>query len=94
MVVDTARRLGHPPADRRGHDVARREVLLRVDAVHHPLAGAVVEDRALAAHGLADERLLAGRVGAAPQHGRMELDELDVADGAARRAARAPRRRR
>ena len=57
-------------------------------AGHHPLAGAVVEDRPLATHRLADERLLAGGVGAAPHHGRMELDELDVADVEARRAAR------
>ena len=62
-----------------GDDVARREVLERVHAGHHPFAGGVVEDRALAAHGLADQRLLAGGVGAAPQHRRVELDELDVA---------------
>ena len=61
VVVDPARRLGHAPADRRGDDVARREILQRMHALHHPLAGGVVQDRALAAHGFADERLLARR---------------------------------
>ena len=79
VVVDAAGRLGHPPADRRRHHVARGEVLLRVHAEHDPLAGAVVEDRPLAADGLADERLLADGVGAGPHHGGVELDELDVA---------------
>ena len=59
MVVDAPGRLGHAPADRRRHDVAGREVLLRVHAEHHPLAGAVVEDRPLAAHGFAHQGLLA-----------------------------------
>ena len=92
VVVDAGRRLGHAPADRGGDDVAWREVLERVDARHHPLAGGVVEDRPLAAHGLADERLLAGGVGAAPHHRRVELHELDVADGEA--GAQGDRRRR
>ncbi len=86
MVVDSARGLGHPSADRRCHDVAGSEVVQRVDALHHPLASAVVQDRALAAHGLAHQRLLARGVGPAPQHGRVELHELDVASPAARRA--------
>ena len=50
----------------------------------------VVEDRALAAHGLADQRLLADGVGPAPHHGRVELHELDVAHRRARPAARSP----
>ena len=41
--VDPGRRLGHPAADRRGDDVAGREVLLRVDARHHPFTRRVAD---------------------------------------------------
>ena len=73
-----------------GDDVARREVFLRVHAGHHPLAGRVVQDRALAAHRLAD-RAPAGPVASGPRHSTvgMELHELDVA----RRQAGAQRER-
>ena len=79
VVVDTARRLRHAAADRCRDDVAWREILLRVHARHHAAAGTVVEDRPLAAYRLADERLLADGVRAAPHHRRVELHELDVA---------------
>ena len=50
-----------------GDDVARGEVLLRVHAGHDPLAGGVEQDRALAAHRLAD-RAPAGRSASGPRH--------------------------
>ena len=53
----------------------------------------VDENRALAAQRLGDQRTPAAGV-AVEQHGRMELDELDVADGHARPTAPARRRRR
>ena len=81
MIVHAGRGLGHAPADGSGDDVARREVLERVDTGHHPLAGGVVEDRSFAAHRFGDERLLAGGVRTAPHHRRVELHELDVAHG-------------
>ena len=84
MVVDSGRCVCHAAADCGRNDVARGEVLLRVDALHHALAGGVEEDRALAAHGLTDERLLPLRLGAAPQNGRVELDELEICDRYAR----------
>ncbi len=69
----------HPPRDGLGHDVARSEVGERVvsrgdDAV----AERVDQEGPLAAHGLADERLLAGRVRAEPERRRVELHELEV----------------
>ena len=94
VVVDPAGRFGHAPADGVGDHVARREVLERVDARHHPFAGGVEQDRSLAANGLRHEGLLTRGVRAAPHHRRMELHELDVAQRQARRAARAPCRRR
>ena len=53
-------------------------------AGHEPLAGAVDQERALAAHRLGDERLLAARSVAEPEHGRVELHELQVRDVGAR----------
>ena len=53
--------LAHPPQDRLGHDVARREVGQLVLALHEPHAGVVDQERALAADGLADQRLLPAR---------------------------------
>ena len=72
--------LAHPGDDRAGHDVARREVGERVLALHEPHARLVDEEGALAAHGLGDERLLAARALAEPEHGRVELDELEVGE--------------
>ena len=80
VVVDTPGRLGHPTADGGGDHVARCQVLQRMDTGHHPLAGGVVQDRSLATHGLGHQCLLAGCVRAAPQHGGVELHELDVGD--------------
>ena len=75
--------LDHPAHDRLGHDVARRQVGQLVDALHEPVALEVDEEGALAAHGLGDQRLLAAGLGAEVHHGRVELDELQVAEGGA-----------
>jgi hypothetical protein len=71
--------LPHPAHDRLGHDVARGEVGQGVHALHHPGAGVVDEERALPAHRLGDQRLLAQRVLTEPHHRRVELHELQVA---------------
>ena len=86
--------LAHAPHDRLGHDVARREVGERVDAQHEAVARVVDEERALAAHRLGHQRLLAARARPQPEHGRVELHELQVGDRRRRRAAPARRRRR
>ncbi len=49
-------------------------------AGHEPAPGGVSQLGALAAHGLGDQRLLAARAGAEPEHRRVELDELQVRD--------------
>jgi hypothetical protein len=49
-------------------------------ASHHAPTSTVEEDRPLAAHRLADQHLLPGCLRSGPQHGRVELDELDVGD--------------
>ncbi len=71
--------LVHPPGDRLGDDVARREVGELVLALHEPVALEVDEEGALAADRLADQRLLAAGVGAEVHHRRVELHELQVA---------------
>ena len=71
-------RLLHPVDDGPGDHVARREVRERVTSLHEPHAVAVDQEGALAAHGLGDERLLAARPRTEPQHGGVELHELDV----------------
>ena len=86
--------LAHAPQDRLGDHVARREVGQFVLAVHEPDAGVVDQERALAAHRLADQWLLPAGPWPEPGHGRMELDELQVAQHRARPAARPRRRRR
>jgi hypothetical protein len=63
-----------------GDDVARGQVGQRMGAGHHRPACGIDEDRALAAHRLADQRLLAGGSVGEPQRGRVELDELEVGD--------------
>ena len=80
--------LAHPSDDRARHDVARRQVGERVLALHEALPRRVDEEGALAAHRLGDERLLAARALAEPEHGRVELHELEVGEhgtGAERR---------
>ena len=62
--------------DRAGDDVARRE-LGAGNPGHEASAGLVDEDRALAAHRLADER---HRTVAAIERGRVELHELQVGE--------------
>ena len=57
-----------------------REVGERVLALHEALARLVDEEGALAADRLGDERLLAARALAEPQHRRVELDELEVGE--------------
>ncbi len=48
--------------------------------LHEPDTPVVDEESAFSAHGLGDERLLPGGVGAEPHHGRVELHELQVAE--------------
>ena len=72
--------------DAAAHDVARRELGERMTPLHEAPARLVDEVRALAAHGLADER--APRAGHVERR-RMELHELEVRH----RGARAPRHR-
>ena len=75
QVVEAA--LDEPPADRRGDDVARREVGERVLVGHERDAVLVAQDRALAAQRLGEQRPRHRRV---VQRGRVELHELEVGD--------------
>ena len=69
----------HPAGDGLGDDVARGEIGQRVVVGRDdPHTFGVDEERALTPHGLADQGLLAGRGGAEPQGGRVELHELQV----------------
>ena len=86
--------LDHPPGDRLGHHVARREVGELVLALHEAVALEVDEERALAADRLGDQRLLAARVGAEVHHRRVELHELQVAQRRPGAGGDAPSRRR
>ncbi len=70
--------LVHPPGDRLGHHVARCQVGELVHALHEAVTLEVHEERALAADGLGDQRLLAAGVGAEVHHRRVELHELQV----------------
>ncbi len=75
---------GHLRHDRLGHHVAWREIGERVQAGHEARPRLVHEEGALAAHRLGDQLLTAERSRAQPQHGRVELDELQVRDVCAR----------
>ena len=75
---------GHLAHDRLGHHVPRRELGELVLADHEPLAGGVQQVAALAADRFADQRQLAAGTGAEVEHGRVELDELDVPQSGAR----------
>ena len=75
--------LDHPAHDRLGDHVARGQVGELVDALHEPVALEVDEEGALAADRLGDQRLLAAGVGAEVHDRRVELDELQVAQGGA-----------
>ena len=75
---------GQVPDDGLAHDVARRQLCHRMQALHEALAALVDEVRALAADGLADEHAAgAGHV----ERGGVELEELEVGE----LRARAPR---
>ncbi len=76
--------LQHPPCDALGDDVPGRQFGEFVLAHHEAHAVGVDQVGALAAHRLGDEGLLALRVGAEEQHGRVELHELQVGDLGAR----------
>ena len=73
--------LEHPAHDRLGHDVARGQVGELVDALHEPVALEVDEEGAFATDRLGDEWLLAAGVGAEVHDRRVELHELQVAQG-------------
>jgi hypothetical protein len=90
LVRDVEQRVGlvafeHPLVNRARHDVARRELAVRVDVAEELLAGGVGDPRALAAQRLGEEQASA-RV---QQGGRVELDVLEVQEP----GARAPRHR-
>jgi hypothetical protein len=70
--------LAHPGHGRLGHDVPWRQFGERMPAGHEPGAGRVDEVGALPSHRLGDQRLPAPRPRTQPQHGRMELHELQV----------------
>lgn len=70
----------HAPHDALGDDVAGGELGQFVLAGHEAHAARVDQVGALAADRLRDERLLALGVRAEEQHGRVELDEFEVAD--------------
>ncbi len=72
--------LVHAAHDALGDDVAGGELGELVLADHEADAVRVDEVRALAADRLGDQRLLALRVRAEPQHRRVELHELQVRD--------------
>src|SRR5690606_980984 len=72
--------LPHPVHDPFRDDVAGGELGEGVAPGHEPPAGVVDEVGALAPHGLGDQRLLPPGAFAEPQHGRVELDELQVGD--------------
>ena len=88
--------LAHPPVDRLGDDVARREVGERVVAGRDDALA--VERRRGTRPRRASPRVISGcwpgRAGAEEQRGRVELHELEVGDRGARRAGPARRRRR
>ena len=75
--------LVHPPGDRLRHHVAWREVAELVDSRHDPVALEVDQERTFAANRLRDQRLLAVGLRAEVHHGRVELHELQVAQGGA-----------
>ncbi len=72
--------LVHAPHDALGDDVARRELGQLVRADHEAVAVGVHEVGALAAHRLRDQGLLALGARAEPEHGGVELHELEVGD--------------
>ena len=79
VIVHTVDGARHSLADRRGHDVSRREILEGMCSLHDSFAGGVVQHRTLATHRLTDQRLLCRRLDSLPQHRRVELDELEIA---------------
>ncbi len=70
----------HPVDDAAGHHVPGGELATGVEVGHEPVAALVEQDRSLATQRLGDERLLAAGAAAQPQHGRVELDELQVGE--------------
>ena len=81
MVIDSTWCLRHPCTYRRGDDIARSQIFLRVHTDHDALAARIDKHSPFTAHSFTDERLLASRFGSGPQHCRMELDEFNVGDG-------------
>ena len=70
------------------HDVARRQLPARIGVEREAPAGPIHQQRAGAAHGLGDERC---RVDAGElERGRMELEELEVAEPGARPVGQRP----
>ena len=71
--------LRHPPDDRVRDDVPGRELGHRVHVGHEPHAVGVQQQRTLAAHRLGHQGQLPLHARAEPEHRRVELHELDVA---------------
>ena len=72
-----------PSVDRRGNNVTRRQIAHRVNACGHRIPARINQSGAFAAHSLADQRPAPLSV-AVEQHGRVELNELQVANRRAR----------
>ena len=68
-----------PGLDGGSHHIARRQIAHRVHSGHHRLAPGIEQHRTFTAQRLGDQRSAAGAI-AVEQHGRMELDELDIGD--------------
>ena len=71
-------RLAHASHDRLGDHVTRCQVHERVLPLHEAHTVVVAENSSFAAYGLAHERLLTRGIRAEPEHGRVELNELEV----------------
>ena len=74
---------GQPRVDRGRHHVARCEVAHRMHSGCHRMPLPINENRALTADGFGDQWAPAARI-TVVQHGRVELDELEIADRHAR----------
>ena len=79
MVVNACRCLRHAPADCGSNNISRRQIFLRVHALHDSFASGIEQYGALAAHCFADECLLLCRTNLLPQHRWVKLHKLQVA---------------
>ena len=64
--------------NRGGNHIAWRQISKWMHSCHDRATLGVDEHRTLTPNRLGDEGLLSGGIGAGPQHGRMELHELEI----------------